>query len=80
MVDINNFDENNEKIIQQDEDIIDSENGLIFNPYNPINKEITNNTIQNILTKYGINHKITNFELYLLCSAVNLFHILYTNS
>jgi dsRNA-specific ribonuclease len=54
----------NDKLIQNDEDIHENENGLIFNPYNPINKEITNNTIQNILTKYGINHKITNFELY----------------
>ena len=58
------MEDNNEKLIQQDEDIVDSENGLIFNPYNPINKEITNQGIQNILTKYGINHKITNFELY----------------
>ena len=54
----------NDKLIQNDEDIHENENGLIFNPYNPINKEITNNTIQNILNKYGINHKITNFELY----------------
>jgi len=56
--------EYNDKLIQNDEDIHENENGLIFNPYNPINKEITNNTIQNILNKYGINHKITNFELY----------------
>ena len=56
--------ESNDKLIQNDEDIHENENGLIFNPYNPINKEITNNTIQNILTKYGINHKITNFALY----------------
>ena len=63
MVEINDEDIN-EKMIQNDDDIMTTENGLIFNPYNPINKEITNNQIQNILTKYGINHKITNFELY----------------
>ena len=63
MVEIND-EESNEKMIQNDDDIMTTENGLIFNPYNPINKEISNNQIQSILTKYGINHKITNFELY----------------
>ena len=63
MVEIND-EEINEKMIQNDDDIMTTENGLIFNPYNPINKEISNNQIQSILTKYGINHKITNFELY----------------
>ena len=63
MVEINDEDIN-EKMIQNDDDIMTTENGLIFNPYNPINKEINNNQIQSILTKYGINHEITNFELY----------------
>jgi len=37
---------------------------LIFNPYNPLNIEITLNDVQSILTKYGIPSKIHNFELY----------------
>jgi len=37
---------------------------LIFNPYNPLNIEITLNDVQFILTKYGIPSKINNFELY----------------
>lgn len=37
---------------------------LIFNPYNPLNNEITENDVYNILKKYGINSKINNFELY----------------
>ena len=35
-----------------DEDIIKSEDGLIFNPYNPLNTEITLNDVQFILKKY----------------------------
>ena len=58
------LEDNNEKLIQQDEDIVDSENGLIFNPYNPINKYITKNNLETILSKYGIYEKINNYELY----------------
>ena len=42
------------KNILNDDDIIKSEEGLIFNPYNPSNVEITLNDVQSILTKYGI--------------------------
>jgi dsRNA-specific ribonuclease len=47
-----------------DDDIIRSEEGLIFNPYNPLNVEITLNDVQSILTKYGIPPIVNNMELY----------------
>jgi dsRNA-specific ribonuclease len=53
-----------DKSILQDGDIIQSEEGLIFNPYNSVNKEITLSEVQSILRKYGIFAKINNFELY----------------
>ena len=37
---------------------------LIFDPYNPLNKEIKDDEILNILKTYGINSKIYNYELY----------------
>ena len=52
------------KHILHDDDIIKSEEGLIFNPYNPLNSEITLNDVQSILTRYGIPPKIFNMELY----------------
>jgi dsRNA-specific ribonuclease len=36
----------------------------VFDPYNPLNKEITDNDIQQILNSYGITTKIHNFTLY----------------
>ena len=42
------------KNILNDDDIIKSDEGLIFNPYNPLNVEITLNDVQSILTHYGI--------------------------
>jgi dsRNA-specific ribonuclease len=48
----------------RDEDIIKTEDGLIFNPYNSLNTEIKLNDIQFILTKYGIPAKVYNMELY----------------
>ena len=37
---------------------------FIFDPYNPLNVEITVNDVHNILKKYGINLTVTNFTLY----------------
>ena len=37
---------------------------LIFNPYNPLNKEITLNEVQYILKKYGIGAQPYNLKLY----------------
>lgn len=48
----------------QDGDIINTDNGLIFNPFNSLNKEITLNDVQSILKRYGINAKVNNIELY----------------
>lgn len=52
------------KNIMNDDDIIKSEEGLIFNPYNPLNNEITLNDVQSILTKYGIPPIVNNVSLY----------------
>lgn len=52
------------KTILHDDDIIKSEEGLIFNPYNPLNTEITLNDVQYILTKYSIPAQVFNMELY----------------
>ena len=50
--------------ITHDDDIIKSEDGLVFNPYNPINVEITLSQVQSILTKYGIPPNVDNIALY----------------
>ena len=50
--------------ILHDDDIIKCEDGLIFNPYNPLNIEITLNEVQSILTKYGVPGIVNNIELY----------------
>jgi len=52
------------KSLLQDDDIIKSDDGLIFNPYNPLNSEITLSHVQSILTRYGIPPQIYNMELY----------------
>ena len=36
----------------------------IFDPYNPLNKEIRHKDVETILAKYGINVPIFNFHLY----------------
>jgi dsRNA-specific ribonuclease len=50
--------------LQKDGDISKCGDQLVFNPYNPENKEITLNDVQSILTKYGISAKVHNLELY----------------
>ena len=52
------------KNLLNDDDVKQGENGLLFNPYNPFNKEITLNNIQYILSKYGINSNLFNLNLY----------------
>lgn len=47
-----------------DDDILNSEEGLIFNPYNSENVEITLNDVQSILTKYGVPGTVNNLNLY----------------
>jgi len=53
-----------EKNLLHDDDIVKGEDGLIFNPYNPLNVEITLNDVQSILTKYGAPGIVKNIELY----------------
>lgn len=50
--------------IAHDDDIIKSEDGLVFNPYNSNNVEITLSQVQSILSKYGIPTNIDNIALY----------------
>lgn len=50
--------------IINDDDIQKTDDGLIFNPFNPLNKEITLSDVQSILSKYGINAKPHNLNLY----------------
>jgi len=52
------------KQLLQDDDIIRGENGLIFDPYNPLNVEITLEDVHSILTKYGVPPIVTNMVLY----------------
>ena len=57
------------KMNLQDEDIRIEKNAqgqeiYIFDPYNPLNKEITDKEIVDILKRYGIDVPITNFNLY----------------
>jgi dsRNA-specific ribonuclease len=53
-----------EKLILHDDDIIKTDDGLIFNPFNPLNVEITLNDVQSILTKYGVPGQVDNLTLY----------------
>ena len=58
---------NNRRILNDDltiEKDQDGEECMVFNPYNSLNKEITENDIIQILKNYGINHPIHNFDLY----------------
>jgi len=46
------------------EDIIRTEEGLVFNPYNPLNVKITLCEVQSILAKYNIPPIVHNMALY----------------
>ena len=50
--------------VKLDDDIIKTEDGLIFNPYNSLNTEITLSDVQSILTRYGLPTKVHNMEFY----------------
>ena len=58
------MDSDNEKQILNDDDVFDTEDGLIFNPFNPDNIEININDVQTILRNNGINAKVHNINLY----------------
>ena len=50
--------------IAHDDDIVKSDDGLIFNPYNSLNIKITLNEVQSILSKYNIPPIVNNMALY----------------
>ena len=52
---------NTEEDIRVEKDI-NGEDKYIFDPFNPLNIEITETDILNVLHKYGIIYKIHNFE------------------
>ena len=58
------MEQQSEKNILNDDDIIRTSEGLVFNPYNPSNVEITLSEVQSILTKYGLPGTINNLKLY----------------
>jgi len=47
-----------------DDDLIKTDNGLVFNPYNPVNVKITLSEVQSILSKYGLPPVVRKLELY----------------
>jgi len=49
---------------ERNEDIVSSDNGLLFNPFNPVNVEITLSDVQSILAKYNLPITVTNLTLY----------------
>ena len=52
------------EIEKNDVDLIIEDEEIIFNPYNPLNNEITVNDVQTILKNYGVNYNIDNIILY----------------
>jgi len=49
---------------ERDDDLIRTEDGLVFNPYNPLNVKITLSEVQSILSKYGLPPTVRKLELY----------------
>ena len=60
------------KEILRDDDIIKTDEGLIFNPYNPLNVKITLSEVQSILSKYGLPTTIDNLELAVIISDLSI--------
>ena len=56
--------ENFDKSLLQEDDVIKTDEGLVFNPFNPLNVEIRLNDVQSILKKYGLPAKVDNLNLY----------------
>jgi dsRNA-specific ribonuclease len=52
------------KDILRDDDVIKTDEGLIFNPYNSLNIKITLNEVQSILSRYNIPPIVNNIALY----------------
>ena len=54
----------NTKTLLQDGDISREEDELVFDPFNPRNREINKQQLQYLLTKYGVPGMVHNFNLY----------------
>tara|TARA_B110000858_G_scaffold192819_1_gene244181 strand:+ start:3919 stop:4923 length:1005 start_codon:yes stop_codon:yes gene_type:complete len=54
----------NKNDIISEHELQDTEEGLVFDPFNPQNKEITLNDVQCILKTYGLPPKVHNLNLY----------------
>jgi dsRNA-specific ribonuclease len=54
----------NDKTLLHDDDVVRGEEGLVFNPYNPLNVEITLNDVQSILKEYSVPPNVVNMDLY----------------
>ncbi len=52
------------KTLLQDGDVSKENEELIFDPFNPKNREITQAQVQAVLTKYGVPDTVHNFNLY----------------
>ena len=52
------------KQILNDDDVTRMNENLVFNPYNPLNKEITQDEVKTIMATYGIPPMVYNMELY----------------
>jgi dsRNA-specific ribonuclease len=52
------------KSLQQDGDILKGQDGLIFDPFNSNNHEITQAQVETILQEYGVPSKVHNINLY----------------
>ena len=50
--------------VANDDDLIKTDEGLVFNPYNPLNVKITLCEVQSILSKYGIPPVVRNLKIY----------------
>ena len=52
------------KSLLHDDDVVRTGEGLLWNPFNPLNVEITLTDVQSILVKYGLPPTVHNFALY----------------
>jgi dsRNA-specific ribonuclease len=52
------------KALLQEDDVTNTDEGLVFNPFNPVNKEIKLSEVQSILRSYGLPGIVHNLNLY----------------
>jgi len=53
-----------QKQLHQDGDVVCDGDTLVYNPYNTVNKEITREVVNSILTQYKVPELVHNFTLY----------------